>query len=168
MLQIDMPGRPLDGLHAELTLVTWSYGRLGDRRLLWPEYLAGLAAQRGVEVSPEDVPYTYSDNSSFGGFDVPNADLIYEADALGQRPLCHPHPRSLRHGGAGPRDGRHAGGDGPRGAGRRPGAARRPGGRARHAPARAPRPVRRQPHRSAAHDAHRLSRPGHGPGHGGL
>jgi hypothetical protein len=78
MLQIDALGRPLDGLRAELKLVTWPYGRLGDGRLLWPDYLVQAAGQRGVDVVPEEVYYVYSDNSSFGGFDVPHADLIYE------------------------------------------------------------------------------------------
>jgi hypothetical protein len=83
MLQTDMLGHPLDGLPADLKLVTWSYAELGDSRLLWPDYLVDLAAQQGVAARPEDVPYTYSDNNSFGGLDVPHADLIYEADAYG-------------------------------------------------------------------------------------
>jgi hypothetical protein len=78
MLQTDMLSRPLDGLPAELKLVTWSYGHLGDWRLAWPDYLTGIAEELGVETVPEDVPYVYSDNNSFGGFDVPHADLIYE------------------------------------------------------------------------------------------
>jgi hypothetical protein len=78
MLQTDMLSRPLDGLPAELKLVTWSYAHLGERRLAWPEYLSQLAAGLDIEAVPEDVPYVYSDNNSFGGFDVPNADLIFE------------------------------------------------------------------------------------------
>jgi hypothetical protein len=80
MLQIDALSRPLDGLQADLKLVTWPYGRLGDSRMLWPDYLAGVASARGVEVFPENVYYVYSDNSTFGGFDVPHADLIYEPE----------------------------------------------------------------------------------------
>jgi hypothetical protein len=80
MLQIDALSRPLDGLDADLKLVTWPYGRLGDARLLWPEYLAGAASDRGVDVFLETVYYIYSDNSSFGGFDVPHASLIYEPE----------------------------------------------------------------------------------------
>jgi hypothetical protein len=78
MLQTDMLSYPLEGIDAEITLVTWSYGRLGDARLLWPEYLAEASALRGVETASEDVHYIYSDNSSFGGFDVPHADLVYQ------------------------------------------------------------------------------------------
>ncbi len=78
MLQTDMLSRPLDGLPAALRLVSWSYAHLGDGRLLWPEYLAGVAAELGVEVQPADALYFYSDNNSFGGFGVPHADLIYE------------------------------------------------------------------------------------------
>jgi hypothetical protein len=78
MLQTDMLSRPLDGVPAELKLVTWSYSHLGDGRLPWPEYLAETADRHGVEAMPEDALYAYSDNNSFGGFDVPNADQIYE------------------------------------------------------------------------------------------
>jgi hypothetical protein len=81
MLQTDMLSYPLEGIDAEITeitLVTWSYGRLGDARLLWPEYLAEASALKGVETASEDVYHIYSDNSSFGGFDVPHADLIYQ------------------------------------------------------------------------------------------
>lgn len=78
MLQIDCLTRPLDGLDADLRLVTWPYGRLGDPSMVWPEALAQQAAERGVETVPQDAYYVYSDNSTFGGFDVPHADLIYE------------------------------------------------------------------------------------------
>jgi hypothetical protein len=78
MLQIDCLTRPLDGLEADLRLVTWPYGRLGDERLPWPETLAQRAAERGVETQLDDVYFVYSDNSTFGGYDVPHADLIYE------------------------------------------------------------------------------------------
>jgi hypothetical protein len=77
MLQTDMLSRPLDGINADITLVTWSYGRLGDDRLLWPDHLVKAAARRGVEVLADDLRQVYSDNSTFGGFNVPNADLIY-------------------------------------------------------------------------------------------
>ncbi len=77
MLQIDCLTHPLEGIDASLKLVTWSYGRLGDERLLWPDYLAQAAARRGVQTVPENYYFVYSDNSTFGGFDVPHADLIY-------------------------------------------------------------------------------------------
>jgi hypothetical protein len=77
LLQIDCLTRPLDGIVADITLVAWSYGRLGDDRLLWPEHLSGAAAAHGVATVVEDLYQVYSDNSMFSGFDVPNADLIY-------------------------------------------------------------------------------------------
>ena len=82
MLQIDCLAHPLDGISANLDLVTWSYGRLGDNRLTWPDYLAQAAARRGVKTFQRDVPEVYSDNSAFSGFDVPNADLVYEWQAM--------------------------------------------------------------------------------------
>jgi hypothetical protein len=78
VLQIDCLSRPLDDVSAELRLVTWPYGRLGDPRMVWPEALAEAAAAQGIEAVPFDAYYTYSDDSTFGGFDVPHADLIYE------------------------------------------------------------------------------------------
>lgn len=77
MLQIDSLAHPLDGINAELSLVTWSYGRFGDERLAWPDYLIDAAAEHGVTMGAENHYYIYSDNSGFGGFDVPHADLIY-------------------------------------------------------------------------------------------
>jgi hypothetical protein len=78
MLQIDGLSRPLDGMSAELRLVAWPFGRHGDPRLLWPEALAEAAVDRNVEVQPFEAYYAYSDNTTFSGFDVPNADMIYE------------------------------------------------------------------------------------------
>jgi hypothetical protein len=78
MLQIDALSRPLDGVDADLRLVAWPFGRHGDPRLVWPEALADAAAARNVETVPFEAYYAYSDNSPFAGFDVPNADLIYE------------------------------------------------------------------------------------------
>jgi hypothetical protein len=78
MLQIDCLSRPLDGLDAELRLVTWPYGRLGKPRMVWPEALAQVAADRGLGPVPYAAYYAYSDDSTFGGYDVPHADLIYE------------------------------------------------------------------------------------------
>jgi hypothetical protein len=77
MLQTDMLSHPLDGIDAELTLVSWSYGRLGNDQLPFPAALGTAARDRGLQTVTEDLFYIYSDNSSFGGFDVPHADLIY-------------------------------------------------------------------------------------------
>ena len=81
MLQVDDLTRPLDSLPATLNLASWSYGRLGDARLPWPEYLAQSVVDQGIQVIPEDVATIYSDNSVFSGFDLPNADLVYADDA---------------------------------------------------------------------------------------
>ncbi len=90
MLQIDMLSRPLDGIQAQLDLVTWSYGRLGDARLAWPDYLAQTVAEQGVETHPMDYFGIESDNSAFAGFDVPNANLIYKNDQqMGQYGPIH-------------------------------------------------------------------------------
>jgi len=77
MLQIDCLTRPLDGIEGYLNLVTWSYGRLGDDRLPWPDYLAQAADRQGVWTYSTDYYGIESDNTAFAGFDVPNANLIY-------------------------------------------------------------------------------------------
>jgi hypothetical protein len=77
MLQIDCLLRPLDGIEGYLNLVTWPYGRLGDDRLTWPDYLVQAVDQRGVWAYPVDYYGIESDNTAFSGFDVPNANLIY-------------------------------------------------------------------------------------------
>jgi len=84
MLQIDMLSHPLDGLDADLTLTTWSHGRLGDDRLAWPDYLTQLAARHQIETIPTNAYKTQSDNAVFMGFDVPNANLAYEGPELRQ------------------------------------------------------------------------------------
>ncbi len=77
MLQIDALSYPLDGISARLELETWSYGKLGNPRLTWPNYLQKLAARQDISVTPANGYYAASDNGAFGGFDVPNANLIY-------------------------------------------------------------------------------------------
>ncbi|MCP4538134.1 MAG: Zn-dependent exopeptidase M28 [Chloroflexi bacterium] len=77
MLQIDCLARPIDGIDAYLNLVTWSYGRLGDDRLTWPDYLVEVADRQGIWIYPTDYYGIESDNSAFSGFDVPSANLIY-------------------------------------------------------------------------------------------
>src|SRR5512135_325987 len=77
MLQVDMLSRPLDGIQPYLNLVTWSYGRHGDDRLRWPDYLTQKSNQLGITTRPIDLYAIESDNSAVAGFDVPNANLIY-------------------------------------------------------------------------------------------
>ncbi len=82
MLQIDCLTRPLDGLDAKLILETWSYGRLGDDRLTWSDYLTEVARRHGVETIPENEYAFHSDNGVFTGFNVPNANMIYEGPGM--------------------------------------------------------------------------------------
>jgi hypothetical protein len=78
MLQIDCLTRPLDGVYAEVKVVTWPYDRQGRPGMPWPEYLQDQAEGLGLEATAEGLFYAYSDNTPFGSFDVPNADLIFE------------------------------------------------------------------------------------------
>ncbi len=87
MLQIDCLTRPLDTIDAYLNLVTWSYGRLGDDTLTWPDYLSQVAGQQDIWIYPTNYYGIESDNTGFSGFDVPNANLILlnqpEMEAVG-------------------------------------------------------------------------------------
>jgi len=89
MLQIDCLTHPLDGVKADLTLATWSYGRQGDNSVPWPDYLSGIAGQWGVETVPLDEYTFHSDNGGFAGFGVPNANMIYEGAAMKRYGVIH-------------------------------------------------------------------------------
>ena len=78
MLQIDCLTRPLDGVAAEVKVVTWPNDRAGSPGTPWIDYLASRAGDLGLDAMAEGLYYAYSDNTPFGGFDVPNADLILE------------------------------------------------------------------------------------------
>lgn len=79
MLQVDCLTQPFPGIQASLNVVGWSAA--ASTRLNWPQTLSEYAAGRGVRLQPLDHPYLYSDNSMFAGYDVPNADLIFEDEA---------------------------------------------------------------------------------------
>jgi hypothetical protein len=86
MLQVDCLTRPLDQIEfTHLILTTWSYGRLGDERLVWPEYMSQAAAQYGIETTPVNRYQIESDNTPFGGFDVPNANMAYISPQMEMR-----------------------------------------------------------------------------------
>jgi hypothetical protein len=86
MLQIDNLTRPLDGVPADLYLVGWSAGRFGKPQLPWMDALKAISGEAGILIKTLDEYSIYSDNSSFGGYNVPNQDLIYmspEMESLG-------------------------------------------------------------------------------------
>jgi hypothetical protein len=74
---VDCLSSPLENVEANLMLNTWSFTRFGDGRLLWPEYLQAQAAGYTITLIPEDTLALESDNSPFGAFGVPHANLIY-------------------------------------------------------------------------------------------
>lgn len=77
MLQMDCLSRPVDDISNYITLESWPYGRFGDDRLTWPNYLDGVAAQRGIATEPFAWYGLASDNSNFNAHDLPNANLIF-------------------------------------------------------------------------------------------
>jgi hypothetical protein len=77
MLQTDMLSHPPEGVDAYLNLVSWSYGRLGEDSLPWPDYVVQVADWQGTWAHASNYYGIESDNTAFSGFDVPNANLIY-------------------------------------------------------------------------------------------
>jgi hypothetical protein len=77
MLQMDCLGRPVDDIENFITLESWPYGRFGDPRTTWPNYLEVAALGRGIATEPVAYYGQVSDNSNFNAFDLPNANLIY-------------------------------------------------------------------------------------------
>lgn len=77
MLQMDCLGHPLDGIVNDIWLETWSFDAHGNGSIPWPAYLQDLASDRGISTRIADVHYLISDNSSFSGYGVPNANMIF-------------------------------------------------------------------------------------------
>jgi hypothetical protein len=82
MLSIDDLTHPMDGIEASVHLATWSYGRHGDDRLLWTDFLIRSAGEHNLDVGSEDRFHLQSDNGVFIGFNVPNANLAYESPEM--------------------------------------------------------------------------------------
>ena len=95
MLQVDCLTRPMEGvLDNHLVIETWSYGHFGDESLPWPEWLSAQLAEKGVDTKTVNRYAVLSDNSPYGGFDVPNANLIYISDRMGIPPHFKAHIHS--------------------------------------------------------------------------
>jgi hypothetical protein len=77
MLQMDCLGHPLNGISNYLTFEAWPYGRFGDDRLLWPDYLIAASPSTRSPKTAVDYYGIGSDNSNFAGYNVPNALLIF-------------------------------------------------------------------------------------------
>ena len=75
MIELDAMGRPLDGLDDPINLESWSYVRLGDDNLPFPEFLRDQLNDRDIDVQTWDFHWLLSDISGFVAYDVPNALL---------------------------------------------------------------------------------------------
>lgn len=89
VLTLDDLTRPIEGVHSTFGLYTWSSSRVGGEGPVFAQSLAGLTKKRGVDTYPIDQKQVYSDNSSFAGFGVPNADLILTDAELDTRYDAH-------------------------------------------------------------------------------
>jgi hypothetical protein len=77
MLQMDCLGHPLDGIVNQIWLEGWSFESYGDAGIPWPVYLADRAGERGIGTELADLRFLVSDNSSFAGYGVPHANMIF-------------------------------------------------------------------------------------------
>jgi hypothetical protein len=77
MLQIDALGYPLEGQELTLNMETSTYEKFGDGRPTWADYLSQAVLSQGIPLFNQVEFSASSDNSVFGAFDVPNANLIY-------------------------------------------------------------------------------------------
>jgi hypothetical protein len=84
MLQVDCLTHPLDGMPGGLVLEAMSYRTFGDVRLPFPEALQRRAARLGVRLAVVEVTGAVSDNSSFSGYGVPNADTLFLSEAMSE------------------------------------------------------------------------------------
>lgn len=77
MLNIDCLGLPLEENDSAIFLDFNSYARFGDDAATWQEYLAGKAAELGIEVELYDQHGLIADNSNYDTYNVPEVDMIY-------------------------------------------------------------------------------------------
>lgn len=81
MLQVDCLISPLDGIRPNITLVSYPYPMAGSGAAPWADWIGAIGAESGQTLVSRSTPYIYSDNNVFQGFDLPNADLVYEDEA---------------------------------------------------------------------------------------
>jgi hypothetical protein len=62
----------------QLRLVAWPDAVMEAGQVAWVDYLADVAAAQGIDAMAAKLYELYSDNAPFIGYDVPNANLIYE------------------------------------------------------------------------------------------
>ena len=75
MIELDAMARPLNGLDDPVNLESWSYSRLGDDTLPFPDFLEDQVAGRGIDALTWDFHWLLSDITGFVPYDVPNALL---------------------------------------------------------------------------------------------
>ncbi len=73
MIEMDGLARSLNGLDNPVNIESWSYDRLGDPSLPFPDFLHDEAAERGDDSLTWDFHWLLSDISGFIPYDVPNA-----------------------------------------------------------------------------------------------
>ncbi len=75
MIELDAMARPLEGLDDPVNLESWSFSRLGDYSLPFPDYLQQEMGRRGTEIETWDFHWLLSDITGFVPYDVPTALL---------------------------------------------------------------------------------------------
>jgi len=75
MIELDAMARPLNGLDDPVNLESWSYARLRDSTLPFPDFLQDEVGDRNIDVLTWDFHWLLSDITGFVPYDVPNALL---------------------------------------------------------------------------------------------
>ncbi len=78
-LQIDCLSRPMDGIEAFLQLAFWPGNWTDTEASAWVNFMHDHMAQQSVETH-KLVMNLSSDNSMFDAYDVPNLDVVFDAD----------------------------------------------------------------------------------------
>lgn len=82
MLQIDCLTHPLDGIKTDLELVSWPQSSSSrSSQTSFASLLQHIASQQGVTSKVVEQYGVSSDNDSLTGYNVPNADVIYENES---------------------------------------------------------------------------------------
>jgi hypothetical protein len=77
MLQMDCLGYPVDDISNYITLEAWPFGRFGDDRITLPDYLSGVASDRGIATEAVSYYGMASDNGNFFAYNLPSANMIF-------------------------------------------------------------------------------------------
>ena len=78
MFSVDSLTAPLDGVPAQIDLVTWSYINFDIYQTPWSTLVNETARENDIRVRNRSIPTIVSSNGSFNAFGIPNFNIIYQ------------------------------------------------------------------------------------------